>query len=277
MEDLRLELPHCTLAARRWHGGAPAKVLALHGWLDNAATFDRLAPFLEGLEVVSLDLPGHGQSDWRPPGVCYHFIDAIPDILGAARQLGWEQFSLLAHSMGAGMAPLVAATAPEQVECLVCIEGLGPYTSPDEEAPDLLRRSLAHRLSDEGPPVYADLESAVARLVKRGLTREGAECLARRGTRPVDGGLVFSHDPRLRWPSRARLSEDQVRAFLREVTCPGLLITASDGIPPFWDGRQECLARLRQVVTTGGHHLHLDHPRLISGQVHAFLSEKGRP
>ena len=277
MEDFTIPLPHLTLAARRWHAGSAGKVLALHGWLDNAASFDRLAPLLPEHEVVALDLAGHGLSGERPPGAFYHFVDAVPDVVEAARSLGWERFSLLCHSMGAGIGPMVAAVLPAQVECLVCIEGLGSLTSPPEEAPSLLRRSLAHRLSDDGPPVYASLDDAVARLVKRGLTREGAECLARRGTRAVEGGLVFAYDPRVRWPSRARLTEEQVRAFLREVACPVLFVTAPDGLPYNWDDRTTCLRDVRRLTTTGGgHHLHLDHPELISREVRDFLTKKGR-
>jgi pimeloyl-ACP methyl ester carboxylesterase len=270
MDDLRLG----PLAARRWHAGAPAKVLALHGWLDNAASFDRLAPWLRGLELVALDLPGHGQSDGRSAGSFYHFIDWIADVVEAARALGWARFALLAHSMGAGIAPLVAAALPEAVERLVCIEGLGPLSTPAEEAPAQLRRSLAHQVG-ESPPVHPDFEAAVQRLQKRGLTRAGAECLARRGTRAVPGGLVFAHDPRTRWPSRLRMTEEQVQAFLGEVRCPVLLVTASDGLPYPWEARAARVANLRHLTSTGGHHLHLDHPENVAEEIRAFLTALG--
>ena len=38
-------------------------VIALHGWLDNAASFNALAPLLKDVYVIALDLPGHGHSD----------------------------------------------------------------------------------------------------------------------------------------------------------------------------------------------------------------------
>ena len=43
------------------------KILCLHGWLDNAASFNRLAPLLldsteTPTEIVCLDFPGHGLS-----------------------------------------------------------------------------------------------------------------------------------------------------------------------------------------------------------------------
>ena len=60
-------LPGLTLAAQVWgrRGGTP--VLALHGWLDNASTFDLLAPLVPECELVALDLAGHGRSGFRSP------------------------------------------------------------------------------------------------------------------------------------------------------------------------------------------------------------------
>ncbi len=68
VEEVRLELPHIELAAHLYGPEDGQPVIALHGWLDNAATFSRLAPRLPGLRIVALDLPGHGHSDHRPAG-----------------------------------------------------------------------------------------------------------------------------------------------------------------------------------------------------------------
>ena len=46
----------------------------------------------------------------------------IADALAAADALGWDRFSLLGHSMGAGIASLVAGTAPERI---VTVPGVG--------------------------------------------------------------------------------------------------------------------------------------------------------
>ena len=68
-EELELPTPYLRLTARAWGPTDGVPVLALHGWLDNAASFDALAPQLPETRLVALDLPGHGGSEPRPPGV----------------------------------------------------------------------------------------------------------------------------------------------------------------------------------------------------------------
>ena len=68
VEEVRLSLPHIELAAHLFGPEDGRPVIALHGWLDNANSFARLAPRLEGLRVIALDMAGHGHSGHRPPG-----------------------------------------------------------------------------------------------------------------------------------------------------------------------------------------------------------------
>jgi len=76
------------LAALHWGDPDGTPTFALHGWLDNAATFDRLAPLLPELNLLAVDFAGHGESAHRPPGVHYHPLLDIQDILAIADQLG---------------------------------------------------------------------------------------------------------------------------------------------------------------------------------------------
>ena len=50
--------------------------LAVHGLLDNAGSWGRLAPLLpSGIRLTCLELPGHGRSDHLPPGGLYHWLE----------------------------------------------------------------------------------------------------------------------------------------------------------------------------------------------------------
>ena len=274
-----IEIPGLSLAARI-HGpddGMP--VLAMHGWLDNAATFDALAPLLSGCRVVALDLAGHGLSQ-RRAGAPYHFIDYVADVAAVAEALGWQKFSLLGHSLGAGVAALLAGTWPERIHRLVMLEGLGPLTDPEDSAPERLRDALAAELAatrrSHERPGYPDPAEVGRRLAEATQMSPGsAQTLLRRGLfEALPGRWDWRADSRLRLPSRLRLTEPQVAAFLRKITCPALLLRAVPGMPvpsDYFTARIACIADLRVAQLPGGHHVHLDDPTSVAELVSAFL------
>lgn len=260
------------LAAKRWRAGGATRILALHGWLDNAGTYDGLAPLLPESDLVCLDLPGHGLSYHRPRGIPYHFVDWVPEVFSAADSLGWDRFVLMGHSMGAGIAALAAGTFSERIEKLILMEGIGPYASPDEDAPVLLKKALLYKPSDR-KQYYPSREQAVKRLCKRDLEEHSAEALAERALAEDENGWYFHYAPEARAPSRQRLAETQVRAFLRQIACPTLLIQADQGleIPEPYAARENFVPDLTKVEVEGRHHVHLDHPERVGRPVLSFL------
>ncbi|MEO5830348.1 MAG: alpha/beta fold hydrolase, partial [Rhodanobacter sp.] len=126
-EFTTVTLPQLSLQAQLWGDASLPPLLALHGWLDNAGSFARLAPLLTGRHhVIALELPGHGHSEHLSAGSNYHFLDYVRDVLAVADALRLERFALLGHSLGAGVASLVAAAIPQRISQLFLIEGLGP-------------------------------------------------------------------------------------------------------------------------------------------------------
>ncbi|UNG17020.1 alpha/beta fold hydrolase [Stutzerimonas zhaodongensis] len=262
-EEIRLSLPHIEVAAHLYGPEDGQPVIALHGWLDNAATFSRLAPLLEGVRIVALDLPGHGHSDHRPLGAAYNIWDYAHDVLQTAEQFGWKRFSLLGHSMGAIVSVLLAGAMPDRVERLALIDGVIPYTGEAETAPQKLGESLQRLLvvNDKRKPVYASFEQAVAARMKGvgAVSHEAAERLAQRGLMPVPGGYTWRTDARLMLPSSMRLTRAHALAFVHGVACPASLVLAEQGLLT-----QPAMLELTQALPfvlhrlPGGHHLHLD-------------------
>ncbi|WP_213909243.1 alpha/beta fold hydrolase [Stutzerimonas nitrititolerans] len=262
-EEVRLRLPHLEVAAHLYGPEDGRPVIALHGWLDNAASFSRLAPLLNGVRIVALDLPGHGLSDHRPAGAGYNIWDYAYDILQTAEQFGWQRFSLLGHSLGGIVSVLLAGAMPERIERLALIDGVIPYTGEAESAPRKLGEALRALLAVERKrkPVYASFDQAVAARMKGvgAVSREAAERLAQRGLMPMPGGYTWRTDPRLMLPSPLRLTLAHAQAFAQRVECPTSLIIARQGLMTdakvieFIDSLPFESHRLH-----GGHHLHLD-------------------
>ena len=70
-------------------------IVALHGWLDNGASFLPLAPHLAECHLVCVDLPGHGHSDHKPTP--YVLVDWLEDLHQIAQAAGWKSLILIGH------------------------------------------------------------------------------------------------------------------------------------------------------------------------------------
>ncbi|QEY59015.1 alpha/beta hydrolase [Pseudomonas sp. C27(2019)] len=263
-QEIRIQLPHIDLAARVYGPEDGQPVLALHGWLDNAMTFDLLAPKLQGLRIVAIDMAGHGHSGHRAAGAGYQLWDYALDALMATQQLGWQTFSLLGHSLGGIISVLIAGAVPERIERVALIDGLVPDTGEADNAPKKLGKALlAHiDLAAKKKTIYASVEQAV-QVRMRGfmpVSRLASELLAQRGLSPVAGGYSWSTDSRLTLPSPLRLTRAHAAAFVHAVQCPMTLVLAEQGVllkePDFIKFLSTLSLDVQRLP--GGHHLHLD-------------------
>ncbi|MBT6175965.1 MAG: alpha/beta hydrolase [Deltaproteobacteria bacterium] len=278
-----IELSVLGQTIRGWTSGPEdgVPVLALHGWLDNANSFAPLAQILgAGYRLVAVDLPGHGLSDHRRAGASYAFADWVAPVTGLVDALGWEKFVLMGHSMGAGIATLVAGTFPERIRSLILLEGLGPLTTTPEKSPAQLARHVRNRLEQEvvrNARTFKDREEAAQRLSEavQGLPLEAARLLVERGTKQVAGGYTWSTDGRLKTPSSLRLSEEHVLAFLQAIAAPSLLILGESGMrfpESTYSRRRGSLDGLKVEKIPGGHHVHMESHVAVATSIAEFLN-----
>ncbi|WP_010322930.1 alpha/beta fold hydrolase [Marinobacterium stanieri] len=262
VDELRFEVNGHLMAARALGPEDGIPVLALHGWLDNAATFKALEPFLDGIRLVALDLMGHGFSAHRPEAVPYYIWDNVADVVAVADELGWQQFHLLGHSMGAGISSLLAGAMPERVLSLVLIEGLAPLADAPEDLPQKMAQAIRRHQRTSRPPRYYDsMDAAVeARMNARfPVGKQAARWLVERSVVHTAKGFRWRSDSALVLPSVLRLSEDQIRAFLRAITAPALLVLGEEGIAnELLESRASEVKGLQRLVLPGNHHLHME-------------------
>ncbi len=276
-DDLRLRGLTGELAALSFGDPIGRPVLALHGWLDNAASFQPLAGHLPDFHLVALDFAGHGHSRHRPPGAPYHFVDHVADVVHGVRSLGWDRFHVLGHSLGANVAVVFSAIYPELVESLVLLDGVGPTSGKSSDAVSRLRKSVStglepHRSRRSGYPDWKTLISA--RCQASPISRAGAELLVRRNGYEEDGEIRLRTDRRLRQPSAMYLAEDTVMNFIGQVTAPTLAILAEDGIVQSREITHQRIARFpdaSKITLPGNHHMHMDAPAEVADAIATFM------
>ncbi len=236
-------------------------VLCLHGWLDNAASFSPLAKAMADIPMLALDFPGHGRSQNRSGDAHYYFFDWVEDIVAFCQQQGWQQLTLIGHSMGGMVATAIAAAFPQLVAKLVLIDSLGFVTESPDNCTEQLRQGISSRLKTppKRKPYYPDLTAAAnARLVQSDFSITEARVLAERGTVTTPHGVSWAHDYRLRAKSVHRLTTEQAQNLCRNVQAPILAILASDG--PFaakLPAVQSWYQHLTVKQIKGGHHCHM--------------------
>lgn len=275
-EDVSFKIDQFTLAAKVWGPRDGFPVIALHGWMDNANSFDRIAPLLKDIRLVALDFPGHGKSAHRPGRMPYYIWEYGLDVLDFADALGWERFGLLGHSLGGGVATLVAGMVPERIRQLVLIESIGPITAEGDVMPESLLKARGamqgaaalqrRREERQQAPRFRHTDEAVERrlLSPLKLTRTATEQLIERGTHAVPGGFEWSHDPKLTLPTAVRMTEGQVQAHIRQIDAPTTLILGKGGLfvderrAGFMTERLPLFTQLTKHLLPGGHHLHMD-------------------
>lgn len=252
------------LAAQVWHKESAPIFLALHGWLDNSASFARLAPMLNAT-VIALDLAGHGLSYHRSAPSPYHLWDDLIDVDEVVEQLDVSQVGFLGHSRGAIICAMYAACMPERCKQLLLIDGLVPEPVSSDQFSVQLRKAMVEfkRHANRAFPVY-DSIAAAAKIRHQGifpLSETAAQTIVERGTKKVSGGVSWRVDPKLLAPSMVKLTSEQINALIADIKAPATLVLASEGMPklfPFFAQNLHKFSNIDMVELSGSHHLHLE-------------------
>jgi len=254
---------------------AAIKLLCLHGWLDNANSFLPMMPLLPEVDLVAIDLPGHGFSDHLDS--TYTVPDSAYWAAAAINELGWQSCHIAGHSLGGIIAPLVAVGVPEKIESLILIESSGALSSEADEFVERLQSSMSDRLMKNKyqSRVYDSKDDAVnSRLHSAKMHTSSARLIIDRQLAQFEDGWRWRFDPKLRVSTAHRLTEEHVKAVNASIRCPVLTIIAKEG---YLTSREQTTARMnlindhRKVTLAGNHHLHMDTPDPVSAAINQFL------
>jgi len=277
--EIQLSTSQGCLAGLHWPSETGPRVLCLHGWLDNAASFTPLGPLLSPLDVLAIDLPGHGHSEHRHTTSRYHFMDYLLNIDAALDALEWRDCHLLGHSLGAAIATAYAAGAPERVRSIVLLDAMGPVSVSADSTTDRLQRSLVkNRRSPGRNRRFESVEDMVkARRLVSGISQQAAQLICARASRKEGSHYQWRSDPSLNWVSSLVMTDEQAMDLLSNIVAPTLTFTATHDSP--WasakklEKRRAALKHALHRTLEGNHHFHMDAPAEIAKIIREFITD----
>lgn len=254
-------------------------VLALHGWLDNADSFLPMSEYLvaAGVELVCVDLAGHGESDHRTGNNPYLIVNDLADVAEILSLLGWPRACLLGHSRGASIAALFAAALPERVTALGLIDRLWPEVYAAHASIAQIRATLLQRNKAARP--YPTLEAMVGARVAAGfgISEAAARLLVMRNAVESKDGWHWRYDPALKQKSMLMMTEEQGVVLVQALDIPCSLIVASGGLAlmaPDYADKLAVNPTIQWQLMTGNHHLHMEqHAQALAVHFAAFFKQ----
>ena len=252
------------LATKEWGDSSGLPVIALHGWLDNANSFDQMLPHLDGMHVIAVDMAGHSQSGDRSADSGYDIWQDVADVLAISEQMGWDRFALLGHSRGAIVSALFAGTFPDLVSQCLLIDSYFPIPNKPANAASQLAKAITDkkRFKTIQPTAFNSFEDAVKARVNGfvPLQKEAAIILAQRGVEEINGKYCWRNDQRLKATSMVTFTKEQCQSFFTSIKCPIMLIQAQSGLlqGPIQPQLKEWVPHIQVISMPGSHHLHLE-------------------
>jgi pimeloyl-ACP methyl ester carboxylesterase len=116
-------------------GTAKQAVILVHGWTCDETSWDAQVPVLsQKYRVITLDLPGHGQSD-PPRGGKFSMTGFARAVEAVRAEAKVDRVVLVGHSMGTPVIREYARLYPKHVAGLVPVDGLLLIGTPGRGAP----------------------------------------------------------------------------------------------------------------------------------------------
>jgi pimeloyl-ACP methyl ester carboxylesterase len=241
--------------------GATAEIVANHGW-----------------RTVTLDLRGHGESDWAENGD-YSFTAHCADTVAVVDQLGRPPV-LVGASLGGIAAILAEGTSDRTVSSALILVDIAPKANPE----GIQRIGEFMRSGIEG---FDSLEEAAAAIAayttqrKRSTNLEGLKkVLRQRGDR-----WYWHWDPRIIDRGRTEVVPDRLAGLLEvasdNIYVPTLLVRGGNSDIVTQEGVDELVARIDDitvvVVEGAAHMIAGDRNDEFTSAVIEFLEERVRP
>jgi pimeloyl-ACP methyl ester carboxylesterase len=293
---LTVETPTLRIAYRS--GGEPhaPPLLLLHGWPDDASTFDGIAPALQqaGWRTFAPSLRGCGATQFRNASTprSGEIAALAQDALDFAAALKLDRFAIVGHDWGARVAYLLAAVEAQRVSACVA---LSVSWEPGVPATPALRQAQAYwhqwfLATERGAEVLRRQGKAFARFQWQSWSPPGwiddvaFDQVARSFENP-DWAAVTLHAHRERWgeaePDAAYADLARRHREARKIAVPTLMVQGGSDrfvLPHTTEGKEVHFSGpyQRHVLEGVGHFPTREAPHQTAGLLTAFLGPQLR-
>ena len=210
-----------------WAGeGQP--ILCVHGLTANCRCWDLIASSLvPENNILAMDLRGRGLSD--KPSSGYSLQHHIQDIFCVLDDLRQERIVLMGHSLGAFIALAFAAKYPERTEKIILMDGGGQLTQDQWDKVTLAIKPSLDRLGQ----VFPSFAAYVANMKLAPFLQPWSQALEdyyRYESEAVEGGVRSRINPANIIEEVQNIQQEVPAKYYPKVTCPVLILRATDGI-----------------------------------------------
>lgn len=260
----------------------------LHGWQDNAGSFDTLIPHLpSNYSYLAIDWPGHGLSSHFPKGCFYHMNDMALILEEIRVKLKWKQISVIAHSMGVVVSFIYASLFPSRIDFMCGIDTLRPPPRlPINLAMSHMKKLyvLYNEFIEEPEYTHDEIKERIYKSSLKSVNQDKIDYLMKRGVKSTSGNpsrFQFTLDIRARYLFPLIIEHEVSMHYIKQVKAAYLFIKSEDRTyeepeEMFHEALEqfkEYNPRFEIIRCKGTHHLHLNDPTLISNEISEFLTK----
>lgn len=254
------------ISGLKWGSGDPRLVL-VHGGGQNAHTWDTVALAL-GVELLAVDLPGHGHSAWSETGE--YPLEAMADEVAAVVEQHAPNASLVVGMSLGGLTSLVLSSRHSHLVRSLMMVDVTPGVTPTKV------KAITDFLN--GPQTFPSFDELLRRTIEHNPTR--SETSLRRGIlhnakQLDDGTWQWKYDRRRAHGSREQVVTNDLWSLVERSSCPLALVRGA--LSPVVDDEDVAeLLRRRpsatvHVVEGAGHSVQGDRPLELTELLRALL------
>jgi pimeloyl-ACP methyl ester carboxylesterase len=237
-------------------GSGPA-IVFVHGWTCDSSSWEQQVPaFSKKYQVITLDLPGHGQSALPKDGKLS--MDLFARAVEAVRvEAKADKIVLVGHSMGAPVIRQYAHMFPSHVAGLVAVDGpldMRGFPPPNFSAPPPLAGAEGLKTRE------TMIRSMFVPTTSPAIQDHVLKMMLGAPEATASGAMAAMFDPAIRW-------SDPIKA-------PAFAVVAGTGQVPDVHKTREVLPTFEATQVAGtGHFLMLEKPAEFNQQLTAFLDK----